>query len=111
MTPVSVRTESEKWDLGNQVSAMVVSLATNVGDPVERLGAVQRSTATSKEVTEAVGCPQPAELSQLGAGTLIGVGTRLPGRSPGRVAQRSTPSSPTCLVHRSRCTSQGPSCR
>jgi hypothetical protein len=55
MTPVSVRTESEKSDLGNQVSAMVVSLATDIADPVERLAAVHRSTSASKELTEAIG--------------------------------------------------------
>ena len=80
MTPVSVRTESEKSDLGNQVSAMIVSLATDVADPVERLAAVQRSTASSKEVTQAVGARNLSELSQLAPGLLIGVGTRLAGR-------------------------------
>ena len=69
MTPVSVRTESEKSDLGNQVSAMIVSLATDVADPVERLAAVQRSTASSKEVTQAVGRPQPVRAVAIGAGT------------------------------------------
>ncbi|MET0323757.1 MAG: wax ester/triacylglycerol synthase family O-acyltransferase [Ilumatobacteraceae bacterium] len=80
MTPVSVRTEEEKGDLGNQVSAMVVSLATDVADPVERLAAVHRSTGASKELTQAVGARNLAELSQLAPGLLIGLGTRLSGR-------------------------------
>jgi WS/DGAT/MGAT family acyltransferase len=80
MTPVSVRTESERADLGNQVSAMVVSLATDIADPVERLAAVHRSTSGSKEVTEAIGARNLTELSQLAPGLLIGVGTRLGAR-------------------------------
>jgi diacylglycerol O-acyltransferase / wax synthase len=80
MTPVSVRTEAEKSDLGNQVSAMVVSLATDIGDPVERLAAVHRSTSGSKEVTEAIGARNLTELSQLAPGMLIGLGTRLGAR-------------------------------
>ena len=77
MTPVSVRTEAEKADLGNQVSAMMVSLATDIADPIERLAAVHRSTSSSKEVTEAIGARNLSELSQLAPGMLIGVGTRL----------------------------------
>jgi diacylglycerol O-acyltransferase len=80
MTPVSVRTESEKADLGNQVSAMIVSLATDIADPVERLAAVHRSTSGSKEVTEAIGARNLTELSQLAPGLLIGLGTRLSAR-------------------------------
>ena len=80
MTPVSVRTEAERSDLGNQVSAMVVSLGTNIADPVERLAAVHRSTSSSKEVTQAIGARNLAELSQLAPGMLIGVGTRLGAR-------------------------------
>lgn len=80
MTPVSVRSESEKADLGNQVSAMIVSLATDIADPVERLAAVHRSTSSSKEVTEAIGARNLSELSQLAPGLLIGVGTRLGAR-------------------------------
>jgi WS/DGAT/MGAT family acyltransferase len=80
MTPVSVRSESEKGDLGNQVSAMMVSLATDVDDAVQRLAAVHRSTAGSKEITEAVGARNLSELSQLAPGVLIGVGTRLASR-------------------------------
>ena len=80
MTPVSVRTESEKADLGNQVSAMMVSLATDIADPIERLAAVHRSTSGSKEVTEAIGARNLTELSQLAPGMLIGLGTRLGAR-------------------------------
>ena len=68
MTPVSVRTEAERSDLGNQVSAMVVSLATDIADPVERLAAVHRSTSGSKEVTEADRRPQPDRALAAGAG-------------------------------------------
>jgi len=80
MTPVSVRTEAEKGDLGNQVSAMVVSLATNLGDPIERLAAVHASTTSSKQITEAIGARTLTELSQLAPGALIGVGSRLAGQ-------------------------------
>lgn len=79
MTPVSVRTDAEKADLGNQVSAMVVSLATDIADPVERLAAVYESTTSSKELTEAIGARNLTDLSQLAPGLLVGLGTRLAG--------------------------------
>jgi hypothetical protein len=77
---VSVRTEAERADMGNQVAAMIVSLATDVADPIERLAAVQTSTASSKEITQALGARNLSELSQLAPGALIGVGTRLAAR-------------------------------
>lgn len=80
MTPVSVRAENEKADLGNQVSAMIVSLGTDVADPVGRLRAVHNSTTASKEITEAVGARNLTDLSQLAPGALIGLGTRLAGQ-------------------------------
>jgi len=80
MTPVSVRTDSEQGSLGNQVSAMIVSLATDIEDPVERLRAVHASSTASKEITQAVGARNLTELSQLAPGALIGLGTRLAGQ-------------------------------
>ena len=59
---------------------MMVSLATDIADPVERLAAVHRSTSGSKEVTEAIGARNLTELSQLAPGLLIGLGTRLSAR-------------------------------
>jgi diacylglycerol O-acyltransferase len=49
MVPVSTRPEGEGDALGNQVSAMLVSLATEVDDPVLRLAAIAQSTRVAKE--------------------------------------------------------------
>ena len=110
MTPVSVRTEAEKADLGNQVSAMMVSLATDIADPVERLAAVHRSTSGSKEVTEAIGARNLTELSQLAPGMLIGVGTRLGARFARRGQRRPRQHGrhQRARARASRCTSPGP---
>ncbi len=81
MAPVSVRTETEHADMGNHVTAMVVSLATDVADPVERLAAVHESTSASKEWTSAIGARNLSEISQFASGALIGLGTRLAGET------------------------------
>jgi diacylglycerol O-acyltransferase / wax synthase len=49
MVPVSTRPEGEGDALGNQISAMLVSLATEVDDPVLRLAAIAQSTRVAKE--------------------------------------------------------------
>jgi WS/DGAT/MGAT family acyltransferase len=51
MVPVSTRQEGgvDGEALGNQLSAMLVSLATDIDDPVQRLGAIARSTRVAKE--------------------------------------------------------------
>ncbi len=49
MVPVSVRTEAEDGTLGNRVSAMLVSLATTVDDPVARFRRIVEESRTAKE--------------------------------------------------------------
>jgi diacylglycerol O-acyltransferase len=51
MVPVSTRPEGEgdEGTLGNQISAMLVSLATDEDDPVRRLAAIATSTRVAKE--------------------------------------------------------------
>jgi diacylglycerol O-acyltransferase len=49
MVPVSTRPEGEGEALGNQISAMLVSLATDLDDPVERLLAISSGAGVSKE--------------------------------------------------------------
>jgi diacylglycerol O-acyltransferase / wax synthase len=55
MVPISVRTEDLKGAMGNQVSQMLVSLATSVEDPVERLHTISQGTVGAKEQEKAIG--------------------------------------------------------
>jgi WS/DGAT/MGAT family acyltransferase len=55
MVPISVRTEDLKGAMGNQVSQMLVSLASNQDDPVERLHTISQGTEGAKEQEKAIG--------------------------------------------------------
>ena len=55
MVPISVRTEDLKGAMGNQVSQMLVSLATSEEDPVERLHTISQGTEGAKEQEKAIG--------------------------------------------------------
>jgi diacylglycerol O-acyltransferase len=58
--PVSVRTQDQRGELGNQVSVMVAALPTDIADPVERVEAMGRSMFEAKRHFQAV----PASLLQ-----------------------------------------------
>jgi diacylglycerol O-acyltransferase len=51
--PVSTRVEGDT-SLDNQISYMVVPLATDIADPTERLQAIRRHTRAAKEMTAAL---------------------------------------------------------
>jgi len=55
MVPLSVRTEEEKGAMGNKLSQLLVSLHTDIDDPVERLHAISEGTGHAKEQEGAVG--------------------------------------------------------
>ncbi len=55
MVPVSVRSEAERGTLGNRVSAVLVSLATGVTDPVARLRCIRDGMRAAKEQNRSVG--------------------------------------------------------
>jgi len=55
MVPISVRTEEQKGELGNRVSSMLASLATDIDDPVKRLEVIQENTRGAKEQDKAIG--------------------------------------------------------
>ena len=68
MVPVSTRetgAEDPARVLGNKVSAMLVSLATTIDDPVERLRAVSESSRASKDRTEVLGARVIDDWAQL----------------------------------------------
>ncbi|MEJ7583905.1 MAG: wax ester/triacylglycerol synthase family O-acyltransferase, partial [Acidimicrobiales bacterium] len=60
MVPVSVRTEDNKAAMGNQVSAMIATLATDETDPVERLRKIHEAMQVAKRDHKAI----PADLLQ-----------------------------------------------
>ncbi len=49
MVPVSTRSEEQADGLGNQISGMLVSLASDIDDPVQRLDAISESAGVAKE--------------------------------------------------------------
>jgi WS/DGAT/MGAT family acyltransferase len=49
MVPMSRRTEADRGVLGNKVSAMLVSLATQIADPVERFTTIAAGTRLAKD--------------------------------------------------------------
>ncbi len=54
MIPVSVRTDEDPDAYGNQVSATITSLHTDVDDPIERLRLISESMAIAKQTATAI---------------------------------------------------------
>lgn len=65
MVPVSVRAEDEKGSMGNQVSAMLVQLATDEPDPVHRLQRIAEGTARAKHHHKAIGARTLTDAAQI----------------------------------------------
>jgi diacylglycerol O-acyltransferase / wax synthase len=81
MAPISVRSDDQKADLGNQVSAMIVGLGTHIEDPVERLTYVHDKAQKSKKLTNAMGARNLSRMSGMMPGALMGLGARLYARA------------------------------
>jgi WS/DGAT/MGAT family acyltransferase len=77
MAPISVRSEEEMGTAGNRISGMLVTLYSDVADPLQRLKAVQRGTKSSKASAEAVGARTMTDITQFVPGSLAGVAARL----------------------------------
>lgn len=64
MLPVNIRPKDDPGG-GNAVGAMLVSLATDVADPVARLEAIMYSTRRAKEILQSLSKPAVMQLSAL----------------------------------------------
>jgi len=78
--PVSLRSEGNT-DLNNQVSIMLVSLATDISDPLERLAAIHESSSEGKKLTGNVKAAIPTDFPSLGMPSLLSGLASLYGRS------------------------------
>jgi diacylglycerol O-acyltransferase len=78
--PVSLR-EPGNTDQNNQVSIMLVSLATDIADPLERLRAINQSSVSSKEISGSLKAVIPTDYPSFGAPWLISGIATLWGRS------------------------------
>ncbi len=71
MVPVSTRPEDEGDALGNQISAMLVTLATDLDDPLQRLAAIAQSTKVAKEQEQLHRGRVLGNLAQISAPALV----------------------------------------
>lgn len=74
MTPVSVRSKSLRRPMGNQMSAMMLSLATDEPDPARRIRVIHQNAVVSEEYQQAIAADR---LTELVPSTLLGLSVRL----------------------------------
>jgi WS/DGAT/MGAT family acyltransferase len=76
MTPVSVRTEGERGDLGNRVSAWFLDLPIGEPDPRKQLATLSATTTELKESKRAVGAAVLTQAAEWTPSTLLSLGAR-----------------------------------
>ena len=63
--PISTRREHDGQSTGNQVSLMVIGLATDIADPIERLRAVHDDAESAKAYAGTLGSSMMMDLSEM----------------------------------------------
>jgi len=75
MAPISVRDESEKNTMGNQVAAMFVPLGSHIPTATERMKYVTEETLKAKTFTSAMGARQMTEMTKLAPAPVMNFGS------------------------------------
>ncbi|MGZ4709311.1 MAG: WS/DGAT/MGAT family O-acyltransferase [Acidimicrobiales bacterium] len=75
--PISLRTDADHGEVGTKVGAMFASLATDIDDPVARLGAIHESTQGAKEMQQALAADKIMGLTELTSPGLISLAARM----------------------------------
>jgi WS/DGAT/MGAT family acyltransferase len=70
MVPVSTRPRSDEGTLGNKISGMLVSLATDIDDPIERLLTIAAGTRVAKSQERLTGGGLLEDLAQIASPAL-----------------------------------------
>jgi WS/DGAT/MGAT family acyltransferase len=78
--PVSLR-EAGNTDLNNQVSMMLIGLATDIKDPLERLAAIKANSVAAKDLNGQIKTAIPMDFPSFGAPWLMSGLASLYGRS------------------------------
>jgi len=86
MTPISVRSSSLRRATGNQMSAMLLDLATNEPDPAKRIRQIHWNAVASEPYREAIAADR---LTELLPSTMLALSARL--YSELQIAQRYQP--------------------
>ncbi len=89
MVPISVRTQEQNGDMGNQVASALTSLSTDVDDPVERLLTISRGMREVKSQQEVIGANTLQDWAEFAAPAVFGRAARLYSRT--RMANRHRP--------------------
>jgi len=77
IAPISVREESEKNSMGNQVSAMFVPLGSHISSAHERIKYVTEETIKAKNFTTAMGARQMTEMAKLAPAPMMNIGAEI----------------------------------
>lgn len=82
MVPVSTRQPGAGSSYGNQVSAIIVPLGTDVDDPVARLRGIRAATSSAKELHAAVAAPELMDWSVVAGPAVMMLAARLYSATP-----------------------------
>jgi len=91
MCPISIRTGTEQDKYSNRVSGMLATLATNIEDPIERLKAINRSTAAAKAQFRAVPADALQDFAQFNPPALMALASRMLARAEDTIDQTNPP--------------------